>query len=407
MIRSVFDPTSGRNIYLPNSPLRMNLTPGRGPNRIPVVDADRSAVTRIADGSAAPVTTTVQSVERALQGVRIIEIGQYTTAPLSARHLAHLGADVIKVEQPQGDEARTWVPHVKGRSISFRLNNADKRSIALDLRSAPGTETLTRLIESADVLVENLKPGALAKLGFSLERIAQINPRLVYCTITGFGADSLYAGRPAFDTVIQAMSGFMAAVSPDGLPMKSGISSADTMGAEMAIVAILAALEHRDKTGHGQAIDLSMQDIAAWMTQTQWNLGADRNVARPAVLRSRDGYVLADTTPERVEEALQRLAIPGPSDVGTMERDAVVALLTRAGIRSAPVLTVDETAVLAQTKARRLWATVEEDGELWPILASPLRLLATPPRFSHLAPDLNQNREVIMRELGLQANLRP
>ena len=308
MIRQLMDPATGRQIFVPGSPLRMSVSPGlrrrphSGPRR-------RSrAVRRLADASR-PVPVVGAMPKRPLDGVRVLEIGQYTTAPLSARHLAHLGAEVIKVEQPGGDESRTWVPHQNGRSISFRLNNADKRSMVLDLRSPHGARVLGRLLETADILVENLKPGTLTRFGFSPQRLAEINPHLVYCAITGFGTDSIYASRPAFDMVIQAMSGFMAAVAPGALPLKSGISTADTMGAEMAIVAMLAALEYRDRTGRGQYIDLSMQDISAWLTQTAWNGG----VAAPhSIIAVRDGYVLAEAAAVGICRRRLRWTAPRP-----------------------------------------------------------------------------------------------
>src|SRR6185437_7069114 len=144
-------------------------------------------------------------------------------------------------------------------------------TMVVDLRDAFDVEALKRLIARADVLVENLKPGTLAKFGFTPAAIAALNPRLVYCAITGFGAESLYPTRPAFDMVITAMGGFMSVLSADGQPLKSGISTADLMGAEMAMFAILGALDHMERTGEGQYIDLSMQDVTAWLTATTWN----------------------------------------------------------------------------------------------------------------------------------------
>ena len=159
-----------------------------------------------------------------------------------------------------------------------------------------------RLIETADVLIENLKPGALARRGFSADDIARINPRLIYCAVSGFGHDSLYAGRPAYDSVVQAMSGIMDVVRDDGTPMKAGISIVDLLGAETALVAVLAALEYRDRTGRGQFVDLSMQDIAAWMTQVAWN-GATEPAVPLTVVACADGHVLAEASPEAVAEA--------------------------------------------------------------------------------------------------------
>src|SRR6185312_3453732 len=211
-----------------------------------------------------------------------------------------------------------------------------KRSLVLDLRGAEGAEVLARLLATADVLVENLKPGALAKFGFPPDRLVALNPRLVYCAITGFGADSIYADRPAFDMVIQAMSGFMTALAPGATPLKSGISTADTMGAEMAVVAVLAALEERARSGRGQCIDLSMQDISAWLTETAWN---ERRSPLAAMIAVADGYVLAEAS-----AATTRAALP---DAATTTREDAAAMLTAAGLRASPVLSVHESAALA------------------------------------------------------------
>jgi crotonobetainyl-CoA:carnitine CoA-transferase CaiB-like acyl-CoA transferase len=371
----------------------MSRTPGLAADRIPARDADRAAVRRLAGAKLAAPALARALPQRPLDGVRVVEIGQYTTAPLSARHLAHLGAEVIKVEQPGGDESRTWVPHLNGASISFRLNNSDKRSMVLNLRTERGAGVLARLLETADILVENLKPGTLARFGFSPERLAALNPRLVYCAITGFGTDSIYAARPAFDMVIQAMSGFMAAVAPGVMPLKSGISTADTMGAEMAIVAMLAALEYRDRTGHGQYIDLSMQDISAWLTQTAWNRDGAPQAASPTMIAVRDGYVLAEATAETV-----RRHLPAAQE---MDRAQAADALAAAGVRAAAVLSVRESAALPHTLDRRLWTLVADAGASWPILASPLRLQGTPPFHSHLSPAADADGPAILAELGL------
>ena len=159
------------------------------------------------------------------------------------------------------------------------MNNADKKMLVINLNDGFDVEALTRLIAGSDVLVENLKPGTLSKFGFSPARIQEINPRLVYCAISGFGADSLYPSRPAFDMVITAMAGFMTELSADGRPLKSGISTADLMGGEMAMVAILAALEHRDRTGQGQhrSVHAGCHGVAG---HDQWNNAFDDGSSR-------------------------------------------------------------------------------------------------------------------------------
>jgi crotonobetainyl-CoA:carnitine CoA-transferase CaiB-like acyl-CoA transferase len=403
MIRRLLDPLTGREVFVPGSPLRLTASPGRPPGSIPAPDQDRPEVERLVSARAPAKARSAPpaALGPALGGLRIIEIGQYTTAPLCARQLAHLGAEVIKVEQPDGDESRTWVPHINGKSVSFRLNNADKRSLALDLRSEFGVAALRQLIGSADVLVENLKPGTLAKFGLSPQAILGINPRLVYCSITGFGSDSLYAKRPAFDMVIQAMSGFMSALSAGSTPLKSGISTADTMGAEMAMAAILGALEYRDRTGTGQFVDLSMQDISAWLTLTAWN-GAGARRPRPMVLPCADGHVLVEQC-DGTETC--DLSNPGwgklAEDIAKLSREAAIARLAARGVNATPILTVRESSRLPQTEARRLWFTMEQEGFDWPLLASPMRLNATPPTIARQAPAVDEDGDDILRELGI------
>ena len=408
MIRRLSDPVSQRDIFVPGSPLlHMSASPGRLPERLPKMDADRGEVERIAESrrgqpaSGAP-TPSVCAPARPLVGLRVIEIGQYTTAPLCARQLAHLGAEVIKIEPPGGADGRTWAPVQQGQSIGFRAHNADKRSLVLDLQSETGRAVLTRLIQTSDVLLENLKPGSLAKLGFSSEQIARLNSRLIYCAITGFGADSLYASRPALDMVIQAMSGFMDAVAPGEIPLKSGISTADLMGGEMGIVALLAALEYRDRTGCGQYIDLSMQDITAWVAQTAWNRAAGTIDRTSSVLSCTDGYVVAEAAETEIGQVLRTSGACSPDDLANMTRETACSTLAQAGIAAAPVLTVREALSLRQTEERKLWFSVNEDGETWPLFASPLRLLRTPPVVSRPGPGLNRDGHAILDELGVR-----
>src|SRR5262249_18924365 len=183
--------------------------PELSPDRIPAPDANRSEIMNLcaAPGvAAAPTRRSEGPPPLPLDGVRIIEIGHYTTAPLSARHLASLGADVIKVEPPAGETVRAWSPVKNGTGYFFTYTTSSKRSLTLDLETEHGLAILRDLIACSDVLLENLKPGALAKRGCSAADIERINPRIVYCAISGFGADSIYSGRPAFDSVIQAMS---------------------------------------------------------------------------------------------------------------------------------------------------------------------------------------------------------
>jgi crotonobetainyl-CoA:carnitine CoA-transferase CaiB-like acyl-CoA transferase len=261
---------------------------------------------------------------------------------------------------------------------------------------------LRELIKGADVLIENLKPGALARRGFSAESVAALNPRLVYCSISGFGAHSLYAGRPAYDSVVQAMSGLMDVVRSDGVPVKCGISSADLMGAEMGLLAVLAALAWRDRTGAGQYVDLSMQDITAWLTQTAWG-GEEARRTPVSLIACRDGHIVAEIEGAKsaslAREALgQELA--GARD---LTKDDAVARLERCGVAAAPVRTVHEMLAEPQTVARELWFKVADGRETWPLLATPLRLLGTPPAVRKAMPALGRDTAAILQGLKVPA----
>lgn len=386
------------DLFVPASPLRMSRTPGQSPDRIPSPDEDRAAVMRLLDREAASADKDSTTGRMPLAGVRILELGHYTTAPLSARHLANLGADVIKIEPLEGEAVRSWSPVKKNTGYFFTYTNADKRSVALDLGSQEDVEILRQLIERSDVLLENLKPGALAKRGFSADELARINPRLVYCAVSGFGADTIYPGRPAYDTVIQAMSGFMDLTRAGDVPVKTGISSADLMGAEMAVVAILAALEARDRTGLGQFIDLSMQDVGAWATMTLWN--GDESSPHSVVLAASDGFVVVETREPGMDVAAAAGIAPGVAR--SMTRDELSGALSESGLRVAPVLLAREALDAEQTKARGLVFHVKDaEGEEWPLLASPLRLKGTPPVVRRPMGGLGSDKAAVLAEFGI------
>ena len=219
MIHQLRDELAGHDVYIPGSPLHMSRSPGSAPQSIPLPGDDRTAV----EALVLSLPTLSHSGERSrgtlqkpLTGIRVVEIGHYTTAPLAARHLANLGAEVIKIEPPGGEPVRGWPPAKSGQGIFFTFQNADKKSVVLDIGTEAGREKLKDLLAVSDVLIENLKPGALAKRGLTPDAILGINPGIVYCGVSGFGDDSLYAARPAFDAVIQAMSGLMDVVKAEG-----------------------------------------------------------------------------------------------------------------------------------------------------------------------------------------------
>jgi len=204
---------------------------------------------------------------KALEGVRVIDMGHVLAGPTAAMILADLGAEVIHVESPQGDDARQYGPFVgeidPNRSGYFISLNRNKKSIVLNLKTDGGREVLRDLIEISDVLIENFRSDAMDKLGFNWENVHGINPRIVYASITGFGHDALedYAKKPSYDMIAQAFSGLMSITGPlNGEPCRVGASMGDIISGTHAAIAILAALMAREKTGEGQYYDGSMVD---------------------------------------------------------------------------------------------------------------------------------------------------
>jgi crotonobetainyl-CoA:carnitine CoA-transferase CaiB-like acyl-CoA transferase len=302
-----------------------------------------------------------------LAGLKVIELGQYTTAPFVARHLGALGAQVLKIEPPGGDATRAWPPQQYGQGFFFSLSNSDKRSLCLDLRQQADRARFAELQAEADILVENLKPGTLDRFGFGPGQQAALNPRLVYCAISGFGADSAYPGRPAFDTVIQAMSGIMDSIRVADRPQKAGISLADVLGGLFALVGTLSALVERERTGIGTALDISMQDAAAWITQ--WT-PPEPDRPSPTTVRCSDGYVVALTLNHSEHQA---------GSAPRFTRAEVVEQLRDRGVDSAAVLSTDEVARSAQARARELLVRVHDAANReWQVFNTPIRLGATP-----------------------------
>lgn len=234
-----------------------------------------------------------------LEGIRVIDMTNVLAGPFAGYQLALLGADVIKVEVPgSGDLARNLGTdselNAQHLGISFLAQNAQKRSITVNLKSDEGGAVLTKLLESADVLIENFRPGVLARLGFPWERLQQINPRLVYCAISGFGQTGPLRAAPAYDQIIQGMSGMMDVTGfPESDPTRAGYPIADTLGGLAAAFAISAALAGRSRTGAGTSIDVSMLETAVtalgWVVSNHLiggtepaRLGNDNGTAAPS-----------------------------------------------------------------------------------------------------------------------------
>src|SRR3954468_12783601 len=254
----------------------------------------------------------------ALAGIRVVEVGNFMAAPFCTLQLGDLGADVVKVENPDGgDQVRATAPFIGGESSSFIRLNRNKRSLALDLKAAEGKEIFRRLVQSADVLVENLRPGTMADLELDYPRLSQLNPRLVYVAASGWGQDGPYAQRPGLDIMAQGMSGLMSITGEEGgkAPVKVGVPVTDLACALYGAIAALAALRVRDRTGRGQFVDVSLFEagvsLAVWEAgryfatgEVPKPLGSAHQTSAPyQALRASDGFFTLGATTARNWEA--------------------------------------------------------------------------------------------------------
>jgi crotonobetainyl-CoA:carnitine CoA-transferase CaiB-like acyl-CoA transferase len=247
-----------------------------------------------------------------LEGIKVVELARILAGPWTGQTLADLGADVIKVESPQGDDTRGWGPpfvkdeHGNDRDAAyFHACNRGKRSITVDFRTEEGQETVRRLVADADILVENFKVGGLAKYGLDYDSLARVNPRLIYCSITGFGQDGPYAHRAGYDFMIQGMGGIMDLTGdPEGDPQKIGVAFADIFTGVYGVIGVLAALRRRDATGEGEWVDMSLLDAQVGVLANQAlnyfvsgkapkRLGnAHPNIVPYQVFPARDGHLI-------------------------------------------------------------------------------------------------------------------
>jgi len=371
-----------------------------------------------------------------LDGIRVIDLTSHLAGPYCTWLLARLGADVIKVERPGGDPARNIGPHVAGESLYFASLNRNKRSIVLDLKAPADRETLQRLLRGADVLVENLRPGALARLGFDEAGLARINPALVYASISGFGQDGPLAGRPAFDVIAQGMGGLMSVTGPEGgEPVRAGASVGDIAAALFATIDVLAALLARERGAGARRVDVAMLDCQVALLENAvartLNAGerprplgtrhpsvapfqafataddmivvaADGEAAWARLCRIRGFEVLADD--DRFATGAARIANHGELEARleavfrTRPRADWLAELEAADIPCGPVNTVAEALAQPQIAARRMISVVTRtDGTAMRFAAAPIagRTAAA----ERPAPALGEHTTEILAEL--------
>ncbi|WP_207538816.1 CaiB/BaiF CoA transferase family protein [Sabulicella rubraurantiaca] len=375
----------------------------------------------------------------ALDGILVLDLTTFLSGPYCTMMLGDLGAEVIKVERPEGDEARRMPPFVEGRSQPFALWNRNKRSIALDLKNVAERDVLWQLVARADVLVENFRPGALARAGFGAEALLAANPRLVVASISGFGQTGPWAQHGGFDMMAQGMSGLMAGNGPpDGEPYRLPVAITDLAAGMFTTSSILAALMARERTGKGQHIDQSLFEAGLALgvyeaahvfthgTRPERMGQLHRGNSPYRVFRTRDGWITIGANKDAFWRAL--CAMIGQVELADDPRfatnadrvrnnDALVPILQaalekkdsahwlealgQAGIPGEPVLAYDEALTHPQAVSRSVTQEIPSPDR-GPIrtLASPLRLMGTPPSLRRRAPDLDEHGAEIRAWLG-------
>src|SRR5215468_11818657 len=305
---------------------------------------------------------------RPLDGVRVLELAWFQAGRRGGMILSDLGAEVIKIEPPGGEETRTHPPMVRGQSVYFSVYNRGKKSVCLNLRDARGQDVFAALVAKSDIVLENFRPGVIAKMGFGYERLRELNPGIILVSVSGFGQYGPYTERPAFDPLGQAMSGLMSLTGqPIGQPLGTASSVVDRYTALHATIGTLAALRHRDRTGEGQVVDVCLLDSALTMVEipTSYYLatGAEGGEGGRPPYRAKDGWVVISAAGR--EMAARLMGIVGAEEDATpmvgssfgdrrrafVERwcaernvEEICATLGAAGIPVGPVRTIPEVA---------------------------------------------------------------
>ena len=392
----------------------------------------------------------------ALSGLRVLDLSRVLAGPWASQLLADLGADVVKVERPGvGDDTRAWGPpwlsdadgNPTAESAYYLSANRNKRSVTIDMAQPDGQALIRQLASKADVVLENFKVGGLARYGLDYTSLAAINPRLIYCSITGFGQTGPYAARAGYDFLMQGMGGLMSLTGrPDGSPgegpIKVGVALTDVMTGLYSSVAVLAALAHRERSGQGQHIDLALLDVQiACLANQAANYLIGGNVPRrmgnahPSIVPyqdfpTADGYMIIAVGNDsqfsslcaglgRPEWASDARFVSNPQRV--LHRDELVALLhtvtvTRTtaqwvamleerGVPCGPINRMDQVFAdpHVQSRAMRMEMAHPVAGKV-PLVANPIRMSETPVQYRNAPPTLGEHTETVLDEwLGLNA----
>ncbi|KHK89461.1 CaiB/BaiF CoA transferase family protein [Novosphingobium malaysiense] len=374
-----------------------------------------------------------------LAGVRVLDFTRVLAGPAASLALADLGAEVFKIEPPgTGDETRTFPPMRDGESHYYLAINRGKRSIVVDLKSEEGIALVKDLAAKCDVLVENYRPGVMDRLGLGYETMKAINPRLIYCSISGYGQTGPLKDRPSFDIVLQAMSGALSMNGePDGLPMKLGIPLGDLVGGINGPIGILSALYERERTGVGRHIDVSLMDglmgMLGYIAQLAFFTGKDPqrvgsqhpNLVPYGIFPASDGsIVVACLTPafwSRVCRSIERPELTDDPRYDTLEKrrdareevnaivsafteqhtvDDLVEIFTQHEVPHAPILGVTEALSQPQAVARDMVVQTEHAtlGSI-PIVNRSIRFTDAEQPVPEAPPVLGQHTETILSDV--------
>ncbi|MCH7977548.1 MAG: CoA transferase [Acidobacteria bacterium] len=380
-----------------------------------------------------------EKVPQALSGVRVLALETAVSGPFCSRILADMGAEVIKVEKPgTGDVVRQWDSAVRGLSSGFVWANRNKRSFAVDAKKPAGQEILLRLADQVDVFLENFAPGVAGRLGFGADELRRRNPRLIYCSLSGYGQDGPYRDVKAYDLLIQGEAGILATTGYPEKPAKVGIPIADIAASMYAALGTLLALYQRERTGQGQVIDISMfESVLSWLayfphhywhqgeepgragmrhhyvtpygpylagdgvyvnfavaSAHDWEVFCREVIQRPALLEDARFQTVEARRGNRgvLEETVEKIFLEQP-------HEEWLRRLKESRLPHGEIRGIAQVLAHPQVIARRMVREMESPVGPVPVIGSPLRLSGSPARFD-VIPNLGEDTEAILKELG-------
>ena len=377
-----------------------------------------------------------------LQGIRVLDLSRVLAGPYCTMVLGDLGADVIKVEPPEGDETRGWgPPFAGGESAYYLCVNRNKRGIVINLKTDEGKKVLRDLALQSDVLVENFRPATLEKFGLDFETLHELNPKLIYCSITGFGQTGSMKDKPGYDFMIQALGGLMSITGePEGEPMKTGVAVVDLFAGQNAIIAILAALQARTMTGRGQHLDISLFDSQlGWLANEASNYlisgklpkrhgNAHANIVPYQSFQASDGwFAIAVGNDKQFVRLCEMLGKPeiavdekfATNSARVQNRAEIISLLVsifknasvsewltkldKAEIPSGPIQNFEQVFSMPTVKEREMLVKMDHPtiGEL-PLVGSPLKMSDTPVEYRLPPPLMGEHTQEVLKELNAE-----